>query len=562
MVGNFLKRLVIPVTIDNNLDQETLDYLKVNGITFYRLESLPPDWNPPKGWNTLCVDGKCIIYSEDINSEELNRLRKLLSLELEGLKPYGSKFETDLTLKEFKERYSGLQAGQIVDDTQIRVAGRILAKRVHGKASFLDIEDTEARLQLFTSKSDTERYDIIKKLIDVGDWIGVSGYPMKTKRGELSLKVINWTVLSKCLKPLPEKWHRLRDQELRYRQRYLDLIVNPESREKIITRAKLISFIRRYLESKGFLEVETPILSGIATGALARPFITYHNALGINLYLRIAPELYLKRLVVGHLLKVFEIGRVFRNEGISTRHNPEFTILELYQAFGDLTDMMKLAEDMIYNLALELKGSTVVIWNGKEIDLKPPYKRISFSEALKLYGDVDLDRLREDESYRREQAERWDLQWQGNLASLIDKLFETIVEPHLVEPTFVVDFPIELSPLAKRKENDPNLTERFELFIANFEIANAFSELNDPDDQLKRFLYQRELRKRGDQEAHAMDVDYIEALKYALPPTGGMGFGIDRLTMLFTDSQSIREVIAFPLLRPEAMERKVELENA
>ena len=531
---------------------ETLRAVVENSLSFFKipkdeLESYKEDL--PEGWSILEGSRSAVIYNEALSDEEINRLKKLLQLEDQGINPYGERYEVTASLEEFKESNAHLESGQVGEGTY-RLAGRIMAKRVHGKATFVDIEDAHTRLQLFLSRSETEGYDIAKKLLDVGDWVGVEGTPMRTKRGELSLRVTRWKLLSKCLKPLPEKWHGLRDQELRYRQRYLDFIVNKDSREKMFKRSRMIRFIRRYLEDRGFIEVETPILSVMATGALARPFITHHNALDIDLYLRIAPELYLKRLIVGHFMKVFEIGRVFRNEGISTKHNPEFTILELYQAFADLNDMMAIAEDMIYELTMYLNGKPYISWAGKEIKVKPPFKRLPFAEGLMSYGNVSLNKLREDEAYREEIAERWGVEWNGNLAHFMDKVFEAVVEPHLVEPTFVTDFPIELSPLAKRKDDDPSLTYRFELFIANFEVANAFSELNDPDDQAKRFLYQLQLKRLGDEEAHGMDLDYIEALKYSLPPTGGMGFGVDRLAMLFTDSQSIRDVIAFPLLRP------------
>ncbi len=502
-------------------------------------------------WILIEVEPEALFVSDELPPENVDRLRKLLRLMRKGIDPYGRRFERTSTVGEFRTKYSSLSPGEVIESETVRLAGRVMAKRLHGKLAFMDLEDHTGRVQIFLSKKEVNDYDDLIKLVDVGDWLGFQGKPMRTKRGEISLRASSWVFLSKCLNPLPEKWHGLKDTKLRYRQRYLDLAINPEVRNRFFLRSKMISLIRKYLESKGFVEVETPVLSPMATGALARPFITHHNALDMDLYLRIAPELYLKRLIVGGMDRVFEIGKVFRNEGISTKHNPEFTILELYQAFGDLSDMMRIAEEMLVYLADNLLGVRELSWMGGKISLEPPFEKVSYAEALERWGGISLDRLREDEEYRKKISSQLEVPWEGNLPHFIDKVFEAVVEPHLVQPTFITDFPVELSPLAKRRKDDPRYVERFELFIANFEIANAFTELNDPDDQAKRFMQQLKLKERGDEEAHAFDKDYIEALKYGLPPTGGMGFGIDRLAMIFTDSQSIREVILFPLLRPE-----------
>ena len=538
------------------VDSKGLDFLRGKREELakeLKPEDLPLTLNLGEGrdrWVLVEVDPELLLVREGIPPEKVDRIRKLAKILQKGWDPYGERYQRTLTLGELRRIAEELEPGTKADSIH-RVAGRIIAKRVHGKLAFMDIMDHTGKAQLFISKRDVENYKDMVKLLDVGDWIGVEGYPMKTQRGEPSLAVRTWKILSKCLNPIPEKWHGLKDTKLRYRQRYLDLIVNPETRAKFFLRSKMISLIRKFLEERGFHEVETPILSPMATGALARPFITHHNALDMDLYLRIAPELYLKRLIVGGMDRVFEIGKVFRNEGISTKHNPEFTILELYQAFGDLTDMMRIAEEMIVYLADNLVASRKIKWKDGEIDLNPPFQRISYEEALKRYGDISLKRIREDEGYRKELSRKLEVPWDGNLPHFIDKVFEAVVEPHLINPTFILDFPVELSPLAKRKRGEEETVERFELFIANFEVANAFTELNDPDDQAKRFLEQLKLKELGDEEAHQFDRDYIEALEYGLPPTGGMGFGIDRLAMIFTNSQSIREVILFPLLRPE-----------
>ncbi|QGP92157.1 Lysine--tRNA ligase [Neomoorella glycerini] len=474
------------------------------------------------------------------------RLEKLKQLQEEGIDPYGGRFERTHTTAAVHQYFDEL-AGQ-----EVTLAGRILAIRGHGKASFVDLQDRDGRLQLYIRIDNVgpETYEFFRRL-DIGDIIGVKGKVFRTHRGEISLEVHQLTMLCKSLRPLPEKWHGLRDVDLRYRQRYLDLIVNPEVRRVFITRAGVLRAIRTFLDSRGFLEVETPSMHTIPGGAAARPFITHHNALDIDLYLRIALELHLKRLLVGGLEKVYEMGRIFRNEGISTKHNPEFTMLELYQAYADYEDMMTLLEEMVAFVAREALGTTTVTYQGEELDLAPPWPRLTMFAAIEKYTGVDFSRLTtREEAWQAAAGLGVEVEPGLEWGKIVNEVFEARVEPHLVQPTFILDYPVAISPLAKRKKENPQLTYRFEAFIAGRELANAFSELNDPLDQRRRFEAQMAARAAGDEEAHMLDEDFLRALEYGMPPAGGMGIGIDRLVMILTDAPSIRDVILFPTMRP------------
>jgi lysyl-tRNA synthetase class 2 len=472
-----------------------------------------------------------------------------------GVDPYPNHFAVSHLLGEVVNVYGKEEdqakleaAGEFV------VAGRMISLRIHGRISFAHIRDYTGKLQILVERDVVGRefYNKVFKKLDVGDFLGAKGVLFKTKTGELTLRVKEITLLSKVLRPLPEKWHGLRDIELRYRQRYLDLVANEESVRVFITRSEVIRRIREFLVSRGFVEVETPMMQLIPGGAAARPFITHHNALDIDLYLRIAPELYLKRLVVGGIDRVFELGRCFRNEGISTEHNPEFTMVEFYMAYADYTDLMAVTEEMISLVALKVLGTTKVSCGGREIDFSPPYRRISFHEALKEIGGVPekaLENERESRTYAR--ALEIGEEHLASFGKVLGEIFDKKVEPQLFQPTFVYDYPKDVSPLAKSKEDRPELVERFEFFVAGKEVANAYTELNDPVDQAERFREQLRERALGDEEAHRMDEDYIRALEYGLPPTAGEGIGIDRLVMILTDSSSIRDVILFPTLRPQ-----------
>ncbi len=485
---------------------------------------------------------------EQIRAERLKKLEELRKL---GLNPFSiAKYEKKDSLKEIKERFSEkLKSGGKLENEKISTAGRILAIREHGKASFADLFDGE-KLQIWLDEATLkEKYQIFKKYIDIGDIIGIKGFPFKTMKGELTIWVEDFQILAKSLRPLPSKWHGLKDEDLRYRMRYVDLIVNPKTREILLTRAKIVKAMREFLESKGFVEIETPILQPIYGGAFARPFITHHNALDMDLYLRISDELYLKRLIVGGIEKVYEIGRDFRNEGIDTKHNPEFTMMECYWAYADYNDIMKLTEEMIAYIAEKAVGNLEIEYAGHKINLKPPWRRIKMVEAIKNEG-IDVEKLSREELIEIAKEKKLEVNESLSKGDLINLFFEELVQPKLIQPTFVYDYPIEISPLAKKKRDDPNFVERFEGFIAGMEIANAFSELNDPIDQKERFLEQARRRGAG-LEYHEMDEDFIRALEYGMPPTGGLGIGIDRLTMILTNVQSIREVIAFPTLRPE-----------
>ncbi len=478
------------------------------------------------------------------------RRQHLAALQEAGLKPWGARFARNRLAAEIHSEFASLESGQ--EGPVFTIAGRVTARRQMGKASFYDLTDVSGRIQCYFRKNDLETYDLLGK-IDMGDFLGVTGKVFRTKTGELSLHISEWVPLSKALRPPPEKFHGLKDIDTRYRQRYIDLLSKADVRATFQTRSRIISAMRNYLDGLGFIEVETPSMSSLAGGASARPFITHHNALDMQLYLRIATELYLKRCIVGGLEKVYEIGRVFRNEGISTRHNPEFTMLELYEAYSDYEGMMEITEGLFGHLCEQVLKTDQVEFMGHSVNLKPPFRRASMDELLREHAGVSLHDLRNPEiCFAKAKELKLGLDPKTTtVAHAIDKILDETVLPHLVQPTFMTDYPIELSPLAKRQEEDPNLTYRFELFICGSEIANAFSELNDPDDQRGRFEAQQALADIDD-EAHPLDEDFITALEYGMPPTGGIGIGIDRLVMLLTGSPSIRDVILFPLMRPKA----------
>ncbi len=493
--------------------------------------------------------------TEDFNDEDLHKLRAERRKHLQELRdndktPYAKKYSPENKAQEIKENFSNFQA------EEVSIAGRMMAFRSHGKASFADLQDFSGKIQLYL------KYDILGEKnyeffqdLDIGDIIGVKGEVFKTNRGEVTVKVKEFELLTKSLRPLPEKFHGLKDKDLRYRRRYLDLIVNPEVKDTFVKRSKIIRSMRNYLEDKGFLEVETPMMHPIVGGANARPFVTHHNALDMDLYLRIAPELYLKRLIVGGMEKVFEINRNFRNEGMSYKHNPEFTMMELYEAYADYHDMMELTEELVEHISQEILDTTTIEYEGQEIDLSTPWQRMTMIEAIEEYTGIDFGEIDSvDKAYKA--ADNLGLEPEDDLSigEIIHFIFEERVEEELIQPVFIKDYPIEVSPLARRKENNHNLTYRFEPFICGREIGNAFTELNDPVEQRRRFEEQVSRREEGDEEAHMMDEDYIRALEYGMPPTGGLGIGVDRLVMLLTDSSSIREVILFPTMRPESRE--------
>ena len=481
------------------------------------------------------------------------RFQKAKKLEEEGVKLFPNTFRKDTDISFLIENFKDKSSEELLSlDKTFKIAGRIMTVRSFGKATFLHIQDHSGKIQVFVQKKEVgdKEYTLFKKF-DIGDIIGVEGNLFKTKTGELTLNAKHVELVTKSFRPLPEKYHGLKDVELRYRQRYVDLIVNPKTKEIFRTRTKIIKKIRNFLDQKGFLEVETPMMQPIPGGATARPFETYHNALDMKLYLRIAPELYLKRLLVGGFEKVYEINRNFRNEGISTQHNPEFTMLEFYWAYADYKDLMSLTEELFCELAEKILGTLKITYQDHTIDLTPPWKRISFYSALEEIGG-----LSKEEYMNKDKAEEIvkklgeNVQKKESLGKLQTKLFDLLVEPKLIQPHFVYHYPVEVSPLSRRNEEDPTITDRFELFIAGKEIANAFSELNDPRDQRERFEEQARAKAEGDEESHFMDEDYITALEYGMPPAAGEGIGIDRVVMLFTNSPSIREVILFPLLRP------------
>ncbi|QCT00806.1 lysyl-tRNA synthetase [Paenibacillus algicola] len=486
-----------------------------------------------------------------IRRAKLDELRKL------GIDPFGGKYERTHQAGELMEAYDDLSKEELEEkQVEVNLAGRIMAKRGMGKASFAHIQDLSGRIQIYV-RQDTvpaDKYEAFS-ILDLGDIIGISGTLFKTKTGETTVKVHNLEVLSKSLYPLPEKFHGLKDVELRYRQRYVDLIINPEVQKTFITRSRIIQSMRRYLDSHGYLEVETPTLHTIAGGAAARPFITHHNALDMELYMRIAIELHLKRLIVGGLEKVYEIGRVYRNEGISTRHNPEFTMIELYEAYADYKDIMALTENLIAHIAQEVLGTQVVEYQGQQVDLKPEWRRVSMVDAVKEVTGVDFGvQMTNEEAHALAKEHKVPVEKHMTFGHILNAFFEQFVEETLIQPTFVTGHPVEISPLAKKNDQDPRFTDRFELFIVAREHANAFSELNDPIDQRQRFESQLKEREQGNDEAHEMDEDFLRALEYGMPPTGGLGIGIDRLIMLLTNAPSIRDVLLFPHMRHRALD--------
>ena len=489
---------------------------------------------------------------EEINDQLQVRREKLSELREKGLDPFGKRFERSHLAAEILEKYSELEKEEL--DTQnisVTIAGRIMTKRGKGKAGFAHIQDLSGQIQIYVRQDAVgeEEYEIFN-LIDLGDIVGIKGQVFKTKVGELSIKASSFEILSKSLRPLPDKFHGLKDVEQRYRQRYLDLIMSEESKQTFITRSQIIRSIRNYFDHNGYLEVETPMMHAIAGGAAARPFVTHHNTLDMTLYMRIAIELHLKRLIVGGLEKVYEIGRVFRNEGVSTRHNPEFTMIELYEAYADYQDIMELTENLVAHVAQEVLGTTTVQYGEYEIDLKPQWKRLHMVDAIKEYTGVDFWNVTSTEE-AKQLAKENGIAYKETMeyGHIVNEFFEQKVEEKLIQPTFIFGHPVEISPLAKKNPEDPRFTDRFELFIVAREHANAFTELNDPIDQRERFEAQLVEREQGNDEAHEMDEDFVEALEYGMPPTGGLGIGIDRLVMLLTNSASIRDVLLFPQMR-------------
>ncbi|MDX9714717.1 MAG: lysine--tRNA ligase [Dissulfurispiraceae bacterium] len=489
---------------------------------------------------------------EDINELIEQRIKKLNDLREMQIDPYSGHFEPVNLASDIISAYSGADKSVLeADPVKVALAGRIVAFRDFGKAAFAHIQDATGKIQIYIKKDALgEKFSLIKKL-DIGDIVGITGTLFRTRTDELTAEVSDFVFLSKALRPLPEKWHGLKDVETRYRQRYVDLIVNPEVKEAFAKRSAIIKAVRDYFEQKGFIEVETPMMHQIAGGAAARPFKTHHNALDLDLFLRIAPELYLKRLIVGGYDRVFELNKNFRNEGISTKHNPEFTMLEFYMAYKDYNFLMTFTEELFSFIANKVLGTLKVPYGDQIIDLTPPWPRIPMIESLVSKGvpqDVVTDPAKALEWAKQKKL---DVNNTSSYARVLDEIFKEYVEPHLVQPTFITDYPVELSPLAKRKKDTPELVERFELFICSREIANAFSELNDPIDQRQRFMSQVEAKAKGDEEAHEMDEDFVRALEYGMPPAAGEGIGIDRLVMLLTGAMSIRDVILFPQMKPE-----------
>jgi lysyl-tRNA synthetase class 2 len=515
------------------------------------------------------------LQDEEVPESELIRVRreKLARIVELGFDPFPTKAEVDQSIPEVVSKYGNKSSQELeAEKPRVKIAGRILAIREFGKTAFLVLSEKTARIQVYCRKDTlSEREWSLYQNLDAGDWLAVEGTLFRTKTNELSVKAQHLQFLAKAFRPLPGKWHGLTDVEQRYRQRYVDLIVNDDVKQTFETRAKIIRYIRNYFDQHNFIEVETPMMQPIAGGAAARPFITHHNALDIDLFLRVAPELYLKRLIVGGLSRVYEINRNFRNEGIGYRWNPEFTMLEFYWAYADYKDLIELTEDLLNGLVREVKGSETVTWRGSEISFKRPFARFTMKEAIVHFskGQIDPKTLDDREQLMqlvRRFGEHRPVTADGteapagtpvqeiasmNEGKLLAELFESVAEEHLIHPTFITDFPVEVSPLSKQRRDDPRYVERFELYIGGMEIANAFSELNDPDEQARRFQQQLSERERGDEQAHQVDEDYVRALEYGMPPTAGEGVGIDRLTMILTDSPTIRDVILFPLMRPK-----------
>ncbi|EOO57237.1 TPA: lysine--tRNA ligase [Bacillus cereus] len=494
---------------------------------------------------------------DNMNHEELNdqlivRREKLHNLREQGIDPFGKRFERTNSTTDLVSLYGEFSKEELEEkEIAVSIAGRIMTKRGKGKAGFAHVQDLHGQVQIYVRKDAVgdDEYELFKTA-DLGDLVGIEGKVFKTNVGELSVKATGFTLLTKSLRPLPDKYHGLKDVEQRYRQRYLDLITSMESRETFVTRSKIIREMRRYLDDNGYLEVETPMMHAIAGGASARPFTTHHNALDMELYMRIAIELHLKRLIVGGLEKVYEIGRVFRNEGVSTRHNPEFTMIELYEAYADYKDIMKLTEDMVAHIAKKVLGTTTIQYGDYEINLEPEWTRLHMVDAIKQYSGANFwNPMSVEEARELAKEHNVEIKDTMEVGHIINEFFEQKVEDKLIQPTFIYGHPVEISPLAKKNDEDPRFTDRFELFIVAREHANAFTELNDPIDQKERFEAQLKEREQGNDEAHMMDDDYIEALEYGMPPTGGLGIGIDRLVMLLTNAPSIRDVLLFPAMR-------------
>jgi lysyl-tRNA synthetase class 2 len=488
------------------------------------------------------------LTEADMNEQMRIRLGKLQEMVAAGQDPF-----QQVTFPVTSHSQTILEQFESMEGQPVSLAGRLMSKRGMGKVSFCDLHDRRGKIQLFTKIDELGEaaYEDWQRL-DIGDLVGVHGIAFRTQRGEISVKTQSYTLLAKALRPLPEKYHGLKDMDTRYRQRYLDLIVNPEVKQNFEKRSKVIRTLRRELDELDFVEVETPILNTIVGGASARPFVTHHNALDIDLYLRIAPELFLKRLIVGGFERVYEIGRTFRNEGMSIKHNPEFTLLEVYQAYTDYKGMMELTERLIAQCALEVNGTTQVTYQGQEIDLTPPFRRMTMNEAILEYAGVDFSAIQDQESAANlaRQHDLGEFKPGMTRGDIMNVFFEHFCEDKLIQPTFIIDYPLEISPLTKKKPGHPELTERFELFINGREHANAYSELNDPLDQRDRFAMQLQKREAGDEEANLIDEDFCQALEYGMPPTGGLGIGVDRLVMLLTDAFSIRDILLFPTMKP------------
>jgi len=492
--------------------------------------------------------------SEQAELGELLQIRrnKLDELRALGVDPFGTKFIRTHQAGDILARYSELSNEELEEqNVEVSLAGRIMTKRGMGKAAFAHLQDLSGKIQIYVREDSVPAHKFKAfDLLDIGDMIGVHGVVFKTRTGETSVKVKELEVLTKSLLPLPDKFHGLKDVETRYRQRYVDLIVNPDVQKTFITRSRIIQSMRRYLDDRGYLEVETPTLHSIAGGAAARPFVTHHNALDMQLYMRIAIELHLKRLIVGGLEKVYEIGRVYRNEGISTRHNPEFTMIELYEAYADYEDIMRLTEELIAHIAQEVHGTTKITYQGQEVDLTPAWRRVSMTQLIKETVGVDFEvQMSDEEAHALAKEHKVPVEKHMSFGHIVNAFFETFCEHTLIQPTFVTGHPVAISPLAKKNVSDPRFTDRFELFIVAREHANAFTELNDPIDQRERFESQLTEKEAGNDEAHEMDDDFIRALEYGMPPTGGLGIGVDRLVMLLTDAPSIRDVLLFPHMR-------------